>query len=108
LNRQQRRHPPKIDKEKVRKLSDFIDAMNDSKLIISEGTKVKLNTNQMKSHPDYKNLVPKYRDWVEDNQDKIFTVIYDENKKNKPVLVCLKEDTTNPKWLFWTGDLIIV
>ena len=42
------------------------------------------------------------------NKDTVFTVEYDEKYKNKPSLVCLKEDTTDPKWLFWVGDLIEV
>ena len=37
------------------------------------------------------------------------TIEYDEKHKEKPYLVCLKEDTTKPKWLFeCLSDLIVI
>ena len=75
--------------------------------IIEQGSKVKLNIKQIKSHPDHKKKTKAYRDWIDSHAEDIFTVEYDKNN-NPLVLVCLKEDTTSPKWLFWTGDLIEV
>lgn len=75
---------------------------------ILEGTTVKLNVKQIKSRPDYIRMRDTYKEFVESNIDNIFTVEYDEKKKDEPILVCLKEDPTEVKWLFWIGDLIIV
>jgi hypothetical protein len=72
---------------------------------IPEGTKVKLNVKQITSHPDWERLQDSYKQFVQDNADAEFTVEYDERHKDNPVLVCLKEDTTPAKWLWWVGDL---
>jgi hypothetical protein len=75
---------------------------------ILEGTKVKINVIKIERRPDYKKLSDKYKTFIKENRGKIFTVEYDEDKKDKPKLVCLKEDPTPIKWLFWVGDLIVV
>ena len=74
---------------------------------IKQGSKVKLNTKQIKSHPDHKKKTIIYRNWIDTHAKDIFTVEYDKNY-NPLVRVCLNEDTTEPKWLFWVGDLIEV
>ena len=76
--------------------------------VLPEGINVKLDIDNIKSYPDYERLTEKYRNWVEENKDETFTVEYDENKKVNPVTVCLKEDESNPKWLFWVGDLKVI
>jgi hypothetical protein len=77
-------------------------------IYIPEGTKVKLNIKRIKEHPDYLKLTEDYRNFVEMHEDTIFTVEYDNFRKNPSTLVCLKEDPTPLKWLFWTGNLIEV
>lgn len=80
------------------------------KVHLLEGTKVKLNYKEITSHPDWSRMNPNYIDFIEDNKDTIFTVEYDKLRKdaaNKDVFVCLKEDETNPKWKFYTSDLIV-
>jgi hypothetical protein len=57
-------------------------------------------------HPEYLKLTDDYRTFVEANEDTIFTVEYDKFRENPSTLVCLKEDPTPVKWLFWTGHLI--
>ena len=74
---------------------------------LKEGQRVKLHYQRITSHPDWSKLTQKYRMWVATHKDDIFTVEYDEQHKDG-VLVCLKEDTTEPKWLFYEGDLIEV
>lgn len=74
-------------------------------IYIAEGTKVKLNINRIKNHPEYLKLTDDYRTFVEANENTIFTVEYDKFRKNPSTLVCLKEDPTPVKWLFWTGNL---
>ena len=81
----------------------------DEDAVIEEGTKVKLNYDSIVSDPNYSKKVQPYRDFVENNKDTVFTVQYDEKYKNKPLLVMLKEDTNEVKWLWHTKyDLIVV
>ena len=62
----------------------------------------------MKKHPDWNRLDERYRAFVEDNVDTVFTVEYDEQYQREPLWVCLKEDTTPTKWLFYIGDLKVI
>lgn len=76
-----------------------------------EGEKVKLDYNRITSYPDYSQLRPEYREFIEANKNKVFTVEFDPFKKERAIqnvdsMVQLEEDTTKPKWLFWAGDLI--
>lgn len=85
---------------------------NYGKNTIQEGMKVKLNVKQIKSHPDWWKLRPEYKKFVEDNENTVFTVEYDRYedgklKSNNNSMVCLKEDTTEPKWKFFFRDLLI-
>ena len=73
-----------------------------------EGDKVRLNVAKMKSRSEYNNLQRAYRDFVESNANITFTVEYDTHGKNKPNVVCLKEDKREVKWLFWDGDLLVL
>lgn len=86
-----------INKKKTQEMDD---------IYIPEGTKVKLNLKRIKAHPDYVKLTEDYRNFVEANENTIFTVEYDKFRENPSTLVCLKEDPTPLKWLFWTGNLI--
>ena len=78
---------------------------------LEEGTKVKLNWELIRRHPDWKIQRKDFKEWVEAHKDEVFTVEWDEQKKknnttDKKILVCLAEDTTEPKWLFYTSTLI--
>lgn len=80
---------------------------------LKEGQKVRLNYELMIRHPDWKNQEEKFREWVEENKDKIFTVEYEPVRKetnsyDKTLNVNFVEDTTEPKWLFHTDTLISV
>lgn len=64
----------------------------------------------MKAHPDWKMQREDFKRWVLDHEGEIFHVEYDEKraakeKEDKQILVQLKEDTTEPKWLFFTSTL---
>lgn len=76
---------------------------------IPNGTKVKLRVDRIRSHPDYNKNIDynkqRYHDFIDSYDGKIFTSELNPDKKD---LVCLKEDPTRPKWLFWTGDLEVV
>jgi hypothetical protein len=112
MNRQQRRkfnltsNESKVFEELVN-MAKVKKALDDWKPIV-EGTKVKLNIERIKSHPDYPRLTDTYKTWIDENQNRIFTVEYDSKYKNNPQLLCLKENVEPVKWLFWEGDLIIL
>ena len=76
---------------------------------LPEGTKVKLDYDEIHDRPNYSKRNERFIKFVEQNKDRVFTVEYDDKHKDKPYLVCLNEDTTKPKWLFHANfDLIVV
>lgn len=80
--------------------------LNDS-LLITEGTKVKLNYKRIVNREDYENALPKYKEFIEKYKNKVFTVEYDKDKTiGINFWVCLKEDESPIKWLFYIYDLI--
>lgn len=103
----------------IKKYKDYYERMSvlkriangdiDDDFIVPEGAKVKLNYDSIVNDPNYSRKVQGYKDFVENNKDKVFTVEYDEKYKNKPLLVMLKEDTNEVKWLWHSKyDLITV
>lgn len=77
--------------------------------VVPEGAKVKLHYRNIVSHPDYPKKTEVYKNFVETNKNKVFTVEYDKIGNHSPLLVCLKEDKSKVKWLFHsTYDLIII
>lgn len=111
INREQKRNQTKLLKAKGfddNQIATYF-ALKETELKskpLIEGQKVKLNLDNIKSHPDYERLSLKYKSWAESHKDNIFTVEYDKHPKNN--IVCLAEDESDPKWLFWTGDLMII
>lgn len=105
MNREQRR---KIANTDAKTLTNFVKSFEGIKdpNLIPEGTKVKINYNNISSQPDYSNKNPKYIDFVEKHKDDIFTVEYDPKRKQDSYLVCLKEDNNPIKWLWLVTDLI--
>ena len=94
---------------KVQAIKRMADGEVDEDAVIEEGAKVKLNYDSIVSDPNYPKKVQAYKDFVENNKDTVFTVEYDEKYKNKPLLVMLKEDTNEIKWLWHSKyDLIVV
>ena len=90
-----------------------MDAITINPITTWEGEQVTLDYNRIISYPDWKQLRKDYRDWVTEHKNDVFTVEFDPLKKEKQTadynsFVQLKEDETNPKWLFWAGDLIPV
>lgn len=114
MNREQKRQLAKnIKKEPL--LSHLVDAnfwqhttVNRDGLSIPEGSKVQFNIKKMKQHPDWERLEERYRTFIEDNANTIFTVEYDEQYPTEPLWVCLKEDVSPIKWLFYIGDLKVI
>lgn len=71
----------------------------------AEGDRVQLDIQKLISHPNWPRMRPEYREWVLAHKGQTLTVQYDPKRKDKPSLVCLEEDETIPKWLFFVGDL---
>ena len=95
--------------KKVQAIKRMADGEVDEDAVIAEGAKVKLNYDSIISEPTYSKKVQAYKDFVENNKDTVFTVEYDEKYKNKPLLVMLKEDISEVKWLWHTKyDLIVI
>lgn len=65
---------------------------------IREGEKVKLNVDLIKARKQYSRMATKYKEFVEQNRDAVLTAHVE--KEN---LISMVEE---PRWLFWSGDLI--
>jgi len=110
MNREKRRKLTKelkakgFSKDKIATYLNFVT--KDSKVVIPEGSKVKLDVDKIKAHPDYIKLTDKYKNWVADNRNKVFTVKYEEKYGESPNLVALEEDDIG--WLFPISDLVIM
>ena len=74
---------------------------DDTEPLLAEGTKVKLDVDKILSTKQRRHLSQKYIDFV-------FTVEYESRFGDEPSIVLLKEDDTDPKWLWWAGELIAV
>jgi hypothetical protein len=91
--------------ESMAKVEKYVDDFK----FLPEGLKVKINYEEITSRPTYNRMRQEYRDFVEKNKNEIFTVEYDDKHKEKPYLVCFKEDDTPLKWLWEiSSDLIVV
>ncbi len=110
MNRQQRRDLASclrkrgMSKEDIQTVIKLKEAQ-DSGQTLQPGDKVQLDIEKIKEHPGWQDRRPEYREFCESNNGRTFTVEHDETRKGNSGLVCLAEDQTVPKWLFWTGDL---
>lgn len=122
MNREQRRSYKKYLDSHFRDMSEetkqFLiqryEIMTSSKpVMLYEGDTVILNFDRITNYPDYKRMRQEYRDFIESNATTEFTVEYDTYRKEKSsrdkhFLVQLKEDVSDPKFLFHAVDLIVV
>lgn len=53
-------------------------------------------------------MTDQYKAFVEEHKDTIFTVEYDEKFGKEPKIVMLKEDTSDPKYFWWIGELEVL
>lgn len=75
---------------------------------IPNGTQVKLNLSAIQKDPSYQRKSDKWKEWIEEHKEEIFTVEYDPKFGEQPKVVTLKEDTSDPKWLWFIGDLDVL
>ena len=107
MNRAEKRKLAKKLKMKYAELLESLEFKIEDVTVeeLPEGTKVKLKAEQILQQKD---LNEKYRAWVEANKDKVFTCEKDPTLPNDSKRVVLKEDESNPKWLFHVTDLELV
>lgn len=67
---------------------------------IHTGDSVSLDLEKIKKRRDYDRMSPAYRQFVENNDGKVFTATQEQGN-----LISLQEE---PQWLFWSGDLQII
>lgn len=65
-----------------------------------EGDKVRLNIEAIKARKNYGVMSPMYKEFVENAGEAVYTAHVE-----RPTLISLAEE---PRWLFWSGDLIRV
>lgn len=70
------------------------------------GRKVKINVDKIIDRVKDK-MLPKYKEFLENNKNKIFTAQATKNTV-EPELYTLLEDNSKPKWTFWCEDLIVL
>lgn len=102
MNRSERRNKIRKWKKKYASLIKTVYAIHEEGYdYLAEGDKVRLKYDYITSREGYATKSEKYKQFIEDNKDKIFTVEYDANHLDNPIIVALKEDDSEPKWLFW-------
>lgn len=77
----------------------------DDEDVFREGDLVRLNLERIQAHADYERLQELYKQFVNDNEDRIFKVHLLKDDGSFPAIVTFQEDDT---WHFWFGDLIRV
>lgn len=65
-----------------------------------EGDKIRLNIAAIKARKNYDRMSPMYKEFVESAGDAVYTAHVERTN-----VISLVEE---PKWLFWSGDLIKV
>ena len=110
MNREQRRKLNKklstvLSKEQLDKIEHILAGEDLHPLI--EGEKVKIDCDIIKSYPFWTDSNPKYKEFVENSKDKIFTVELEEKQKKNGLTCVLKEDESPLKWIFNRFELII-
>ena len=75
---------------------------------LHEADIVRINVMRIASAFASHKVSEKFRQFAMDNANKEFTVEYDPHHLIDPCEVCLKEDPSDPKWLFWEGYLEVV
>lgn len=110
MNREQRRKANKILKtvdghEQFETMIKNIEVLGKASKL-KDGDFVKINAEQMMQRKEWKRLNPKYREFITQNRDTIFTAkIRRRSAAGYPVIIDLNENDT---WSFWVGDLIIL
>lgn len=69
------------------------------------GRKVKINVDKIKERQ--KKMLDNYKTFIESNRETVFTAQATKSVP-EPELYTLLEDKSQPKWIFWCEDLIVL
>ena len=76
---------------------------------LKEGDKVKINFGRIQSRKEYKKFTDKYKTFVSENKNAVFTIEKPSGNLGKMSRTwSFKEDSTDPKWGFHESDLVRV
>lgn len=109
MNRKQKRA---LDSKKNRKKLKLLLAEMESQMgsqeddFIQDGDLVQLDVDRIMSRKEYPKMQEEYRGFVESSRGKTFTAHpYNQKRDGFAAKIELKEE---PRWLFWSGDVILV
>lgn len=73
---------------------------------INEGDSVRINIDAVTSRQNYGRMSQNYKTFVDENKETVFTAHVEKTGSTTASrLISFKE---NPRWLFWSGDLIVI
>lgn len=92
-------------RQTVKTVNAFMDAQG-----LKEGDRVKIDYDAMCTNGQWTGTNEKYRQFVEDNKDRVFTIERPTDPKrpsakNLEGIFQFAEDPSEVKWLFWVGHL---
>jgi hypothetical protein len=111
MNREQRRAAQKktgLSADQVKMAEKIMQGTPLKSHTLPEGTRVKLNTEKIFKLEDFADRQPRWRKFVQENRNTVFTVEYDPRFGDTPSLVQLAEDPNIIKFLWEVGDLEVV
>lgn len=74
-----------------------------NKETLAPGDKVVLDVAKITKDVDWPNMKSEYQQFVIDNADKVFTLRKEARQQGPWSFVSFEEDTTDPRWLWFTG-----
>ena len=72
---------------------------------LAPGDKVMLDVKKIMEDPDWENMKEEYKEFVEANANRVFTLRREARQVGPFSFVSFNEDETEPKYLFMTGHI---
>lgn len=72
---------------------------------LEDGVTVKLKYDEITTRSFYPKLMPRYREWVEENKDTIFLIWHNPKYSDRPDLTSLSKDGQKQIWLLTYDDI---
>ncbi|MDD3021977.1 MAG: hypothetical protein PHX61_13505 [Alphaproteobacteria bacterium] len=111
MNREQRRSVQKktgLSADQIKTVEKVMQGTPLKAETIPEGAHVKLKTDRLFGMKDFASMQTKWRKFVQEHQDTVFTVEYDPKFGDTPSLVQFVEDPNEIKFLWHISDLEVV
>lgn len=100
MNRKQRRSMQKKSGLSANQVKAVESLMSGTPLKVDtlpEGQQVRLNLEKIHANPDFERMMPRYKKFVNESYDKVYTVEHDARFGHDSSLVCLAEDESEVK-----------